>query len=716
MPGKILEVDGEVTFIPAQIVQTDKGATQTAKMPNLIQFHHYFILIIYFNLHCFLLKFDLFFDTGPKFIAPDLCDDENGERKYSVQSFLLSPEEMTLLKPMHIWTNAYAANGDQSVDMNMFHQLSEAGLIVGSQIEVSDLNVDALLQNTINEQIIRKFAENLEWTNVKQPINVLTNIFEKIKMLIGAAQQEKNKILNASPDAMILNGFESYMETENECPITENINYHLIDMISRTVIDCVNQQRKKDILCGQNEQHTDSNPFLYGTISQILSKNLKQYFKISDTADDTNDCIGIIDKLLAAPDQVHQIECNVKTLAVSSMQTNKIDLIRAMISGESNKINSELKIEHQTETSINILDNIRNIMQNETIDELFESVQNLISHEPSLMHQIVNEMHKFTENLINENSVAEILRKSIVSVVQKSTNDDIKQIASNPAAIPSEQLRAYLTDTISLARALGFTNCILNVSNILNSNDDVIDQLENDANSFELLQRVVVMHKLSQNDEQRQKALESLRRDPYSARSDLVLRELLRCSGICTINVEENNKLKDSNDVPISLIYSKNELAIEDFFMRRQTKPSGPILIVKDRFQAVVPRESSRDVLTGKCAYTVLDENGIRHFEPLHMFTALKLKNVPMFEHRFASYTNADKTNDAPTKDCDIDLDSILNMGAIRTASNNSYIAYKSTILPKKEFDHIFTKRRLPLQNGLFFDKSQVNYRRSFYL
>lgn len=660
-----------------------------------------------------------FFKIGPKFIAPDLCDDENGERTYSVQSFLLSPEELTLLKPMHIWTNAYT-NGDQSVDMNMFNQLSEAGLIVGSQIEVADVNVnvDALLQNTINEQIIRKFAESLEWPNGKHSLNVLENIFEKIESLICTVQKEQYNLLNSSPEAL-LNGIEHCMEIENGCHVEDSADLRLIDIISKTVIDCVHQQHKRDILYGRHGQQLEKNPFLYGTISQILTKNLKQYLKNPETSGECADCVGcieIIEKLFASPKVAQQIECNVKTLAITSMQTNKIDLIKAMIS-ECSKMDTdtESKSDCKIETSINILDNIRNLMQNETVDELFDSVQNLISHEPSLMHQIVNEMQKHTENLVNDNSVAEILRKCIVSVVQKTTNDNIKQIASVSDSVSSEQLKAYLSDTISLARALGLTNCILNVSNILNSDNDVIDQLQKDDSSFELLQRVVVMHKLSQNDKARQKALESLRHDPYSARSDIVLRELLRCSGICTINVEENNKLKDSNDVPISLIYSRNELAIEEFFMRRQTKPSGPILIVKDRFQAVVPRESSRDVLTGKCAYTVLDENGISHFEPLHMFAALKLKNVTMFEHRFSSYT-ADSKIDKPKNDCDIDFDSILNMGAITTASNNGFIAYKSTIWPKKEFDNIFTKRRHPLQNGLLFDRNQVNYRRSFYL
>lgn len=629
---------------------------------------------------CFFGSFHL--KIGPKFIAPDLCDDENGERKYSVQSFLLSPEEMSLLKPMHIWTKA-----DQSVDGNMFNQLSKAGIVVGSQIEVSNVDVDLLLYNTIKEQIIKKFIDNLGYADAKQSCSILENLFERVKTLINTMHQNPQNFFIVAHDYdlnrnIMVNGSGGVENIDSE-----NNDTCIIDIISKTVIDCVVHQSNGDMLNGQQVQYNSSNPLLYEVISQVLMKYLKPYLENKHSFKDISVCFNEIEKLLSLPETMLQIENKVKSLAVHAVKVNKIELIKALL------INNGTV----TETEFDILESIRSIMKNDSVDELCVSVRNLICHEPTLMTQILREMQKQTNNLTNESTVIETLRNCIVSAVQLLTDDDIKQITQTPGAYSEEKLNTYLRDTLSLARALGFTDCILNLSNILNNNGDdtIIAQLKEDEKTYELLQRIIIMHKLSERDDIKEKSMELLREDPYSARNDFVLRELLRCSGICTINLVKGNKLRDSNDVPISLIYSGNHLAIEDFFMRKQSKPNGPILIVKNRFQAVIPRESSRDVLTGKCAYTVLDENGIRHFEPLHMFTALKLKNINMFEDRFSSYfENIAKSNLSH----DIDIDSILNMGRITTAPL------------KKEINGIYIAQRYPSPHRLLFN------RRSFYL
>lgn len=760
---------------------------------------------------------------GPKFIAPDLCDDENGESKYSVQSFLLSPEELNLLKPMHIWTNAYATaenngavnggNGEQQMADNvlkMFNQLLEAGIVVGSSKQCSaNQNIDELLQNTINEQIIWKFADSIGCVDVKESAGMLKILFDKIKQLIGVVEQSPRQVfrmavnaLNSSGEqTMLMNGVDEHIDgsTGNggECAVNQAIiDRHLMDIISRTVVDCI--QNSKAIamaaaaaaingnnLHANGRQKYTNCPMIYEIISKALAKNFNLYLKNciieanalnstvceSELAATVDICFAALENLLATPEKWQQIEKHVTLAVAKCMHANKVDLIRAMINGSvemskqmdtanihaatateighQNEIETESMMTTATETESELLENICVLLQNEMINELHDSVRHLVRHDRSVMHHIVCELQKQTVNLTDEHAIADILRKCIVAAVQKLANDDIKQMVAEPNATHSEEkLNIYLTDTIQLARALGFTDCILNMSNIMNGggvngsddDDDIvahqIDQIEANSKTFELLQRIIVMHKLAQNDPAREKALELLRFDPYTARSDCVLRDLLRCSGICTINMDDGKKLIDSNDVPISLIYSQNQLAITDFFLRTQTKPRGAILICKDRFQAVVPRESSRDVLTGKCSYTVLDEHGIRHFEPLHMFTALKLQNVTMFEDRFASYlTDSNNAMNSSSNNSvgstqnngfDIDIDQILNMSAIAAATANvGFIAYKSTLLPKKDLE-IFTKRRSPLTtagaitatsaHGLIFDRNHVNYRRSFFL
>lgn len=753
---------------------------------------------------------------GPKFIAPDLCDDENGDTKYSVQSFMLSPEELNLLKPMHIWTNDGSEVGEpqQQHLMNMFTQLLDAGVVVGSGKQCSaNQHIDELLQNTINEQIIWKFADSFGCVDVKESAGMLKNLFDKIKMLIGVVEQSPRHVfsmavnaLNGTTDEQMttptVNGVD---EHNGECGAVNHaiIDRHLMDIISRTVVDCINLSKATALAATATDgrQKYTNCPMIFEIISKALAKNFNLYLQkcvveanaltanvgseSTAAAVDTTTidiCFTALDHLLATPEKWQQIEKCCALAVAKCMHENKVDLIRAMINGsvEMNKqterrtdpvaamparvsqkyeTQSEsimttalatatttptTQIQAQIASESELLENICVLLQNEMIDELHDTVRHLVRHEPSVMQHIICELQKQSANLTDEHAIADILRKCVVAAVQKMANDDIKQIVAEPnAAHTEEKLNVYLTDTIQLARALGFTDCILNLSNIMNgsgssasssggsgmNSDDEdgiahqIDQIEAGSKTFELLQRVIVMHKLAQQDQSREKALELLRFDPYTARGDCVLRDLLRCSGICTINMDDGKKLIDSNDVPISLIYSQNQLAITDFFLRTQTKPRGAILICKDRFQAVVPRESSRDVLTGKCSYTVLDEHGIRHFEPLHMFTALKLQNVTMFEDRFASYltenNNSANHNQKISNGFDIDIDHILNMSAIAAATANvGFIAYKSTLLPKRDLQ-IFTKRRTPLHAAAaatVFDRNHLNYRRSFFL
>lgn len=644
---------------------------------------------------------------GPKFIAPDLCDDENGERKYMVQSFLFSPEEMTLLKPMHIW-----AKSDQNVENgNMFNHLSEAGLVVGSQIEVSNVDVDVLLGNAVKEKIIKKIVEHLGCTDLKQSSAAIAFLFETVKTLVKMVHLDPHTFISSvtRPDNALINDNETVTGNESALGhgVSETMGLNLIDIISRTVIDCLLYSSNNNPLYDQQLSSNNNDLLLYEVMSEVLIKNLKPCFENEDSCEEMFVCFNEIEKLVSSPETVAKIENSVKFFALHAIKKNKVDMIKAFLINDGTN----------TEKNVDILESIRSIMRNRTVDELVECVRNFI-YEPSMVTQITSEMQKKIGNIMDEITLVETLRNCIVSAVHNLTEDKIKEITQSHDQHSSEKLKTYLIDTLSLARALGFTDCILSLSNIINSNsDDIISQLKMKENekTYELLQRVIVMHKLSKNDEMRTKAIHSLRNDPYSSRNDSVLKELLRSSAICTINLIEDDKLKNSNDVPISLIYSGNQLAIEEFFMHKQAKSSGPILIVKNRFQAVVPREASRDVLRGKCAYTVLDENGIRHFEPLHMFTALKLKNINMFEDRYSSYSE-NETNDKMKSDCDIDIDSILNVGAMATASNSDFFAYKSTILPKKEIDGLYITQRYPSSHELFFNRSHVNYRRSFYL
>lgn len=61
---------------------------------------------------------------------------------------------------------------------------------------------------------------------------------------------------------------------------------------------------------------------------------------------------------------------------------------------------------------------------------------------------------------------------------------------------------------------------------------------------------------------------------------------------------------------------------------RREVTPEDehlPMLISNYGFTTVIPKEATRDVLTGKVAYLLVDEKGITKFTPRHNILALEL-------------------------------------------------------------------------------------------
>lgn len=673
--------------------------------------------------------------AGPKFIAPDLDANDQGEQHYSVQSFLVPPEELALLKPPSKCQNIPQFNGDLEIDVHMLRQLSEAGITIGRQIEMS--TVDFILDNTEETNIIQKFAEQINCSD-PQKIAIFAQLFQEIKGLVNDVQQKAGNHVTLDPiefaSSIDSSGIECHTQSLSDGDKMRDCSEtRLIDMLSGAVMDCIracatNQHTDSDASNSTLNQHVEgdevlsptqmSSSSLYETISRVLIEKLQSFGH--DASNEMNNgnsdsgYIAAIGNLLASPIALHAIEDRVVALAIKAMPSSNIDLLKSTI-------NMEIYNDSQ------ILSNLCTILHNDHEDEFIDTIRSLCESEPKIVYDIIEHVRGVADRLIDDSSAVEMLKNSIVSAVQQSTN---KIINSNPTSVPfsvktgektngTSDLETYLTDTMSLAKALGLTDCMQSITNILNGDCNGaldLDPLKSNR-SFELLQRVVTMHRLSKCNAERLKSLELLREDPYTARNDSNLCDLLRLSTVSsTAPSQRRSELNDTNAVPISLFYMNNQLLIEDFLMQKQVKTRGVFLICKDKYQAVLPRESSRDVLVGKCAYTMLDENGIRHFEPLHVYSALHVQNKPMLATRFSMYS-CDFVND---DDLDMDIDSIMAMrSSILTASaklklmkyasrddsndgdgddlvKEIYLPnnrYKTTILPRNGIKSLFSNR-----------------------
>lgn len=616
----------------------------------------------------------------------------------------MTPEELKLLKSTHTWTTTSQSQGELSIDAKMLRQLSEAGMTIGRQIETS--TVDIVLQSTKDAKTVQNFAKKFS-INAPEQIDVLEKIFHEIRTIVNdMLKMSENGVIDLTVKQLMLNGKSS----DRIWATCSDKKSTLIDTLVATIIDCVLSMKAISTDASRHHQSGNHYASVYEKISQTLSENVSNSNQTAKNDESVlQDLLSAASNLLASPVALEKLRCNVNEMVRHTIRISKVDLI-------------SLTINKNIYNDAEILNNVCAIFENENEDDMIEVIRELFEYEPKILYRIISNVKAEASNLTDDMKVINTVKHCIIAAVKDSVQFELKQIIEGSnSAETSHMASEYLSQAWSLAKALGLTDVAQILLDVMNGvTNEIGRKLQSDANATDLIERVIVMNKLAKNNPQRTEALRVLRCDPFGARKDARIRELLRRSGICTINPMDNTKLTNSNQVPISLFCSDNQLALEEFLIRRQTKSRGAFLIVKEGLQAVFPRESSRDVLTGKCAFTVLDENGIRTFEPLHVFSALKL-NVASSPHRFSMYSCDFANEDNLEKEIAIPIimapvpqtKSAHSMLCDGLAFSNGYD--RSSLQTHNYTDSLYRRRRREREINNHHYENKVNRRHTYY-
>lgn len=570
VPGRVVENGDKVTFIPGQIVQTSEG---------------------------------------PKFVAPDLTDNEDGEQHFSVQSFLVTPEELTLLKPTHTW-NPSSTKGELSIDSKMLRQLSEAGMTIGRQIEASA--VDIVLQSTKNAQVIRQLVQKIGIE--PECCELFLEFFKNIENVISSTVFKDNENKLAS-DVELCNGdvkINGNYKHENGFTKASSEKDQFLETVISTVVAAVNKWSQNNVN-GKNKNSA--------TLFETIVEAFEDYVQEMEPK--------AVEKLIQLESKDGKVmtalhETIINLYGPSDMKSTLQQIVKKQIHDE-----GELTTK------------LSSIIEDEDLNEAFYI---LIEQNPKILYKILNAIREKSEaidSIDSAESAADLLKESIVKVIKEAADTELRTIFTIDRN--EHTIKNLLTESLALARALSQSEVSVIINDVLQGRKSIGYIFEN-LDTIDVIKRILIIKKLAKSNHEMHESLDLLVKDPYEAQKDSNIRRLIRQSGTITIIPEEKKQLLNSSDIPLSFLCNHNQLAMEDFLIRRQAKKRGAFVIVKEGLQAVVPREKSRDVLTGKCAYTVLDENGIRHFEPLHVFSALKL-NTPAKTHRFSIYS-CDFAND----------------------------------------------------------------------
>lgn len=634
----------KVTFIPGQIVETPEGI---------------------------------------RFIAPDVKG-KGEDFEFNLQGFQITPEELELIKPQNSWACSLADPGEMSIDSLLMKQLSAAGMSIGRQVEAGVQNI--VLQSTLNREIVEKFCDEHDGIT----IDVAETIFKMIKALTDDHREKVNpqnlteKILEL---CMSMN--PSLANTANRQQLIEQVAQEnaaslSVEKSGDAKVRKKSTARRKGVTIFEENLHADTNQ-----IVNILTKVMMEVLK-----NEINDQPGgqsIISQNSNAPingaagkiESVYEIIAHVlndsmKNLTVEQLQNtftspNMKELVLEKLNTTINKVETLCRVEEMKQSLLNssfgIMAGLQNGGQQATIngggkkptapqimvndnDFIVEQFCDIIEdldvasafsamtkNNPKLMFDVINAIQ--SSNDINNQNVTmkDLIQNAIVAAVNAESSHKLDDLLASQDIAQVENL---LNESLILAKALGMSKeamTILSALDITMKSGDV-SSIVLDEGAKNIIQRMCIMKQLAEIDPDYQDAIELLQHSPHRAVKDEIVRELVRKSGMITHPVVQKQNIETSNDIPLSLLNEDNILAMEDFMLRNASN-SKAFLIIKDGMQCVVPRERSHDVLTGKCAYTVLDENGIRHFEPLHVMNALRL-NTPTQHHRFSMYASDD--------------------------------------------------------------------------
>lgn len=574
VPGRVIETDDNgVTFVPGQIVQTPEGL---------------------------------------KFVAPDLTEGEEG-LEFSVQSFVVTPEELKLLKIKTNPNDTTSTKGELTIDTNMLRQLSEAGMSIGRQVPAELPAINVILNETRNAEALKAFV-----TDFGLKDDVANQLMEVIKSIIEMSSHLKSEIHENHSDGTKSEGSTAEMKksrsSKKRLEAQENPGFtggngktahqeHVKNSIAAAVLAAlVTAEQFEEV---NNNNSKEKYQLILKSIDTILGKAIDEDF-------------------VSAMYQILQKEDDKEILCEEILENSsqpKLELIKIAVNSSLHK---------HSFTNEDIIEKFSDFLSTEN-EILGPAFKNIVKRDTNLLHHVLDHISESISFIKTDNEATETLQKAIVLAVQESSTKELEVLLQD---IDKKDLKELIVQSVGLAKILGMRDVAANLLSFVND-EESLSKIAADATCLNILKRLTVMRKLADQQPNLHSAIKKLETDPELARTDPNLRDLVRESAALMI-VPEEPPLMTSADVPLSLLDPENSLAMEDFLFQRK-KHRGALLIMKKGLQAVVPREASRAVLTGQVAYTVLDESGIRHFEPLHVFSALNLSQPTA--HRFSMYS-----------------------------------------------------------------------------
>ena len=629
IPGQVIQTDNGMKFVPGKIVETEHGAVfvpgQVIDSPDGCKFVPGQVI-----------------DTpeGPRLLPPDI---DGGDGEFCVQGFDINQEEMQLLmgsstSPVNV-SDILGGAGGSSVAGEALKALAEGFKPVKSKDVVKifgenedEKNVEKILEDELLDcydsppvrQIIKSvfiavFAEICE--NVDEVIHLMDDyISGNLSNNIHKTVMSRMKL---NPAIESLKGF--FQENNPSDPK----EYDIMNLISG-IISCSIPGALKE--CCDNAEDVEERK-LKATLLACIEDSIRNILQEEGMVpkglvEDIKELIQLAKDLEFVGNQ----SFFAKVAAVSEGRCNSkfMNTLLKNFSEKANLPNFGFDLPELLNRLIQILAPRLHLQR---------AFHIMSMNRPDIIKDVLNTLKGDVRDIEGYTAI-DILHHSIAKVMNKYCEDEMKDVLSmmemDPSSLNRDQgLMAIIQQAVGLARYMKQDETADALSLLL-QDPDKLRAIKDDPVVIEVLKKLLCMRKLAERDPEKREKLANLQRFGCGDRNDVLLQELWDHTDALTRPPQDDNKLKKSKSMvkkSRSMIMSAKDIPMNAFLAMKSTADnkdgswlknflsesvvedipwecSKALIILKEGFQAIIPREASRSILLGEASYTLIDDKG----------------------------------------------------------------------------------------------------------
>ena len=637
IPGQVIQTDNGMKFVPGQIVETESGAVfvpgQVIDSPDGARFVPGQVV-----------------DTpeGPRLLPPNIKAD--GDVEFCVQGFDLNQEEMKLLlgsstTPVNM-SDILSGAGGSSVAGEALkalaagfktHKSKDVVSIVGEKEEEEDIDkiMEDELLDSYDSPSVRQIIKAVfiaVFAEICDNIDEVTSIMDDY-MCDNLGEKLEDTIMSK----MKLNpAIESLKKIFQEKNPNDPQEFEIMNLVSGIISCSIPGALRECCDSGDDLEERQLKAVLLDCIEESIRNILQEEGVIpKGLIEDIRELIQLAKELEFEGNQ--SFFSKVAAVSEGRCSSKFMNTLIKNFKEKANMPNFGFDMK-------DLLNRLTQILSPRML--LQQGFHILSSTMPDLVKDVLSTLKGDIRD-IEGNSALDILHYAIGKIMNLYTGDELTYflglLADDPMVVHSDPgVAAMLEQAVGLATYMGHGDTAAALAAVL-ADPQQFAAVKADPIVRDILTKLLCMRKLAERDPEKRERIAKLQRFTSADKNDMLLRELCDMADLLLrppYDIKSSKKLKKSRSMikaSKSMIMSSKDIPMNAFLAIKTTADkkdenwlqnfltesvvdevpwecSKALIILKEGYQAIIPREASRSILLGEASYTLIDNNGIEFF------------------------------------------------------------------------------------------------------